>query len=146
MQHDCWRLEHGTCFLSVSGVLLGNTDLRSARTGAVGLHFSLSTVESNESYVLFGISFCAFRNYLETMSWSISIFALFLLGCSSREVERGRKRDSCFDRRGGVDQRTLAKPQEGGGRREEAHIHPTRPVTPEGLADQPNSISNGNQL
>ena len=30
---------------------------------------------------------------------------------------------------------TLANPQEGGKRREEQHIHPTRLVTPEGSAD-----------
>ena len=56
MQHDCWRLEHGTCFLSVSGLLLGNTDLRSARTEAVGLHSSLSAIESNESLFEFVVA------------------------------------------------------------------------------------------
>ena len=145
MQHDCWRLEHGTCFLSVSGVLLGNTDLRSARTGAVGLHFSLSTVESNESY------FLEFRFAPFGIIWRPCLGVSRFLRCfcwgavqeRSKEVERGTV---ALTVGGGVDQRTLAKPQEGGGRREEAHIHPTRPVTPEGLADQPNSISNGNQL
>ena len=145
MQHDCWRLEHGTCFLSVSGVLLGNTDLRSARTGAVGLHFSLSTVESNESY------FLEFRFAPFGIIWRPCLGVSRFLRCfcwgavqeRSKEVERGTV---ALTLGRGVDQRTLAKPQEGGGRREEAHIHPTRPVTPEGLADQPNSISNGNQL
>ena len=91
MQHDCWRLEHGTCFLSVSGVLLGNTDLRSARTGAVGLHFSLSTVESNESY------FLEFRFAPFGIIWRPCLGVSRFLRCfcwgavqeRSKEVERG---------------------------------------------------------